>query len=81
MIAILNPYDKVLTFMDNDAPDALRYYDDELHTYVKGSAATFSFSASAKHEDAQHLVEGNKLSFVYYNKDYYFNIMTVEKDE
>lgn len=81
MIAILNPYDKVLAFMDNDAPKALHYYDDELHTYVKGSAATFSFSASAKHEDAQHLVEGNKLSFVYNNKDYYFNIMKVEKDE
>lgn len=81
MIAILNPYDKVLTFMDNSAPDALHYYDDELHTYVKGSAATFGFSASAKHDDAQYLVEGNKLSFVYNGKDYYFNIMKVEKDE
>lgn len=81
MIAILNPYDKVLTFMDNNAPDALHYYDDELHTYVKGSAATFTFAANAKHEDAQHLVEGNKLSFVYGDKDYYFNIMKVEEDE
>ena len=81
MIAILNPYDKVLAFMDNSAPDALHYYGDELHTYVKGSAATFTFAANAKHEDAQHLVEGNKLSFVYNNKDYYFNIMKVEKDE
>ena len=80
-IAILNAYDKVLTFMDNDAPDALRYYDDELHTYVKGSAATFTFTASSKHKDAQNLVEGNKLSFVYNGKDYYFNIMKVEKDE
>lgn len=80
-IAILNAYDKVLTFMDNDAPDALHYYDGELHTYVKGSAATFTFTASAKHKDAQHLVEGNKLSFVYNGKDYYFNIMKVEKDE
>ena len=81
MIAILNPYDKVLAFMDNTAPGALHYYDDELHTYVKGSAATFTFTANAKHEDAQHLVEGNKVSFVYNGKDYYFNIMKVERDE
>ena len=80
-IAILNAHDKVLSFMDNMAPDALHYYDDELHTYVKGSAATFTFSSSARHEDAQYLVEGNKLAFVYRNKDYYFNIVKVGKDE
>lgn len=80
-IAILSANQDVCAFMDNSLPDALHFYNDELHRYVKGSAATFGFSASAKHEDAQYLVEGNKLVFVYRDKDYYFNIVKVEKDE
>ena len=80
-IAILDAYDNVLTFMDNDAPKALHYYDDELHEYLKGTANTFSFKASAKHEDSQSLVEGNKIAFVYRDRDYYLNIMNVRRDE
>lgn len=80
-IAILDTYGKVLAFLDNTAPKALHYFDDELHTYIKGSAATYSFTADAKHEDAQYLAEGNKLSFIYDRKEYYFTIMQVEKDE
>lgn len=57
-IAILDTYGKVLAFLDNTAPEALHFYDDELHTYIKGSAATYSFTADAKHEDAQYLAEG-----------------------
>ncbi len=67
--------------MDNEAPEALHYYDDELHEYLQGSAYTFTFTASADHEDAQYLVEGNKLAFVYREKEYYLNIMRVEADE
>ena len=37
--------------------------------------------ASAKHEDAGYLVEGNKLSFQYGGKDYYFNIVMIYKTE
>lgn len=80
-IAILSSADIVCAFMDNSAPEALRYYDDELHEYLEGSAYTFSFSASAKHESSQYLIEGNKLSFVYRNKSYYLNIMKVIRDE
>ena len=80
-IAILDAYDNVLTFMDNLLPKALHYYDDTLHEYLKGSTYTYSFSASADHPDSQYLVEGNKLAFVYREKNYYLTIMTVEKDE
>ena len=82
-IAILNTVDKLCAFMDNDAPDALHYYNDELHEYLKGSAYTFKFSCSAKREDSQYIVEGNKLSFHddERQKDYYLNIVHVEKDE
>lgn len=80
-IAILDAYDNVLAFMDNGAPKALHYYEDELHEYLKGTANTLTFCAGAKHEDAQYLVEGNKLSFLYRGKEYYLNIMNVRRDE
>ena len=80
-IAVLDAYDNVLTFLDNGAPKALHYYDDELHEYLKGTANTLNFCAGAKHEDAQYLVEGNKLSFLYRGKEYYLNIMNIRRDE
>ena len=80
-IAVLNTHDTVEGFLDNDAPESLHYYDDELHEYLQGSAYTFTFTASADHEDAQYLIEGNKLAFIYREKEYYLNIMRVEADE
>ncbi len=80
-IAVLDAYDVKITFMDNSLPGALHYYKDELHTYLEGSAATFSFTASAKHGDSQYLAEGNKLSFRYCGNDYYFNIVKVYRTE
>lgn len=80
-IAVLNTHDTVEGFLDNEAPEALHYYDDELHEYLQGSAYTFTFTTSVDHEDAQYLVEGNKLAFVYREKEYYLNIMRVEADE
>ena len=57
--------------------------NDELHTYLKGSAYTYKFSCSADHEDAQYIVEGNKIAFrdLEKQKDYYLNLVHVEKDE
>lgn len=80
-IAILSAYDKVCTFLDNDSPDCLRYYDETLHTYLQGSAYTFEFTTFTDNDDAQYLVVGNKLSFRWKNKDYYLNIVTTEKQE
>lgn len=80
-IAILSPYDEVCTYMDNRAPKAMHYYDDELHEYLKGTANTYTFKTDAKHEDSIHLTEGNKLSFRYRKKDYYLNIMSVRRNE
>ena len=80
-IAILSTGDDVCAFMDNGAPDALHYYDDELHEYLEGSAYTYSFTVSAKHEDSEFLTEGGKIAFVYRDRDYYLNIMKVTRDE
>ena len=80
-IAILSAADEPRAFMDNGAPEALHYYNDELHEYVEGSTYTYFFSASAKHDDSKYLVEGNKIAFIYRDKPYYLNIMKVVKDE
>lgn len=78
-IAILNPYNKVLAFLDNTVPNAMHYFDEILHTYLKGSAYTFEFTTMTAHDDAVFLVEGNKLSFIRKNKGYHLTIMSVEK--
>ena len=78
-IAILNPYNKVLAFLDNTVPSAMHYFDDVLHTYLKGSSYTFEFTTMTAHDNAVFLVEGNKLSFKRKGKDYHLTIMSVEK--
>lgn len=78
-IAILNPYNKVLAFLDNTVPNAMHYFDEILHTYLKGSSYTFEFTTMTAHDDAVFLVEGNKLSFKRKDKDYHLTIMSVEK--
>ena len=80
-IAVLSANDELHTFLDNEAPEALHYYEDELHEYLQGAANTFSFTSMAKHQDSIYLVEGNKLAFVYNGRDYYLNIMSVSRDE
>lgn len=78
-IAILNSYNKVLAFLDNTVPSAMHYFDETLHTYLKGSSYTFEFTTLTAHDDAVFLVEGNKLSFKRKGKDYHLTIMSVEK--
>lgn len=78
-IAILNPYNKVLAFLDNTVPNAMHYFDEILHTYLKGSSYTFEFTTMTAHDDAVFLVEGNKLSFIRKNKGYHLTIMSIEK--
>lgn len=78
-IAVLSPYNKVLTFLDNTVPSAMHYFDEILHTYLKGSSYAFEFTTMTAHDDAVFLVEGNKLSFIRKNKGYHLTIMSVEK--
>lgn len=80
-IAVLNPHDRGLAFLDNTHRNSMHYWNDELHEYLQGTANTYAFTVSSKHEDAAYIVEGNKVAFVYNGKDYYLNIVHVEKDE
>lgn len=80
-IAILDPNDSVQGFIDNGIGSAKNYYyNDELHEYLQGAAGTFSFYVSPDADISKQIVVGNKLSFSY-NKDYYFNIVHVERSE
>ena len=80
-IAVLSAYDEVCAFLDNSIEKAMHYWDDELHTYLKGAAYTYSFKTFTDHEDAQFLTVGNKISFLYKDKGYYLNIVDVDTDE
>ena len=74
-IAVLSAYDEVCTFLDNSITKAMHYWNDELHTYLKGGAYTYSFKTFTDYEDAQYLTVGNKISFIY------LNIVNVDRDE
>lgn len=80
-ICILSRNNAPIGFIDNDAPNALHFYDDKLHVYLTGTAHTLEFTVRSDHEDADLLVTGNKLSFVYEGKDYYMTIMTTTETE
>lgn len=80
-IAVLSANDELHTFMDNEAPKALHYYEDELHEYLQGTANTYTFVVDAKHPDSQYIVVGNKVAFVYKGKSYYLNIVSTEQTE
>lgn len=80
-MAILDKAGAVVGHLDNGAPSALHYYDDTLHEYLKGAASTLELSAPARHDDAQHLVVGGKLAFRTEKRDYYLNIVKVERSE
>lgn len=80
-IAVLSAYDEVCAFLDNTISKSMHYWEDELHTYLKGAAYTYTFKTFTDHEDTQYLVVGNKISFIYKDKGYYLNIVNVDRDE
>lgn len=80
-IAILDQNDTVVGFLDNDVPDGLPFWDDELHEYLEGTSNTFTFKSDARHPDSLYLVEGYKIAFKTDRRDYYLNIMIVHRDE
>jgi len=80
-IAVLSADETVCTFFDNLAPEAMHYREASLHTYLQGSAYTMKIETDTYSDDTQYLVEGNKIAFVYKNRDYMCNIVSVERTE
>lgn len=80
-IMVMDANGKMCAFLDNSAPGAMHYWNDRLHTYLRGSAYTFEFRTFTSHEDSSFLAVGNSLSFMYRDRGYYLSIMTAERGE
>ena len=80
-IAILSANNTPVAFMDNQHKKSMHYWDDELHEYLQGTANTYTFTVSAKHQDAENVTAGNKVAFIRKGKSYYLNIVNTEQTE
>lgn len=80
-IMVMDANGKMCAFLDNSVPGAMHYWNDRLHTYLRGSAYTFEFRTFTSHEDSAFLAVGNSLSFTYRGRGYYLSIMTAERSE
>lgn len=80
-IAILSANNTPVAFMDNQHKKSMHYWDDELHEYLQGTANTYTFTVSAKRQDAENVTAGNKVAFIHKGKSYYLNIVNTEQTE
>lgn len=80
-IAILSANNTPVAFMDNAHKKSMHYWGDELHEYLQGAANTYTFTVSAKHQDAENVTAGNKVAFIHKGKSYYLNIVNTEQTE
>lgn len=80
-IAILSANNTPVAFMDNQHKKSMHYWKDELHEYLQGAANTYTFTVSAKHQDAENVTDGNKVAFIHKGKSYYLNIVNTEQTE
>ena len=80
-IAILSANNTPVAFMDNQHKKSMHYWGDELHEYLQGAANTYTFTVSAKHQDAENVTAGNKVAFIHKGKSYYLNIVNTDKTE
>lgn len=82
---LISVHDKTLsrvTFLDNEKPKTLHYFDDTWHRYLTEATSTFDFSVpKTGNPDLEFLTEKGYISFPYGNKSYLFNIMKVEETE
>ena len=80
-IAILSANNTPVAFMDNQHKKSMHYWGDELHEYLQGAANTYTFTVSAKHQDAENVTAGNKVAFIHKGKSHYLNIVNTEQTE
>lgn len=74
MIAILDNQDHLLCLLDD-------YTDSNLHTFLQGTAAFFKCSVVQNSEYSQYFKVGNKVSFVWNDISYHFDITATTKNE
>ncbi|WP_171333667.1 phage tail protein [Enterococcus cecorum] len=74
MIAILDNQDHLLCLLDD-------YTESNLHTFLQGTAAFFKCSVVQNSEYSQYFKVGNKISFVWNDISYHFDITATTKNE
>ncbi|CAI3388178.1 hypothetical protein CIRMBP1307_00810 [Enterococcus cecorum] len=74
MIAILDNQDHLLCLLDD-------YTESNLHTFLQGTAAFFKCSVIQNSEYAQYFKVGNKVSFVWNDVSYHFDITLSTSNE
>nr|DAG42064.1 MAG TPA: tail protein [Caudoviricetes sp.] len=74
MIAILDNQDHLLCLLDD-------YTESNLHTFLQGTAAFFKCSVVQNSEYAQYFKVGNKVSFVWNDVSYHFDITLSTSNE
>ena len=74
MIAILDNQDHLLCLLDD-------YTESNLHTFLQGTAAFFKCSVVQNSEYSQYFKVGNKVSFVWNDISYHFDITATTKNE
>lgn len=80
-MAILSTDNRCVGHLDNSTENGLHYFKDSFVDYLEGAAGVFAFTAPAGHPESQYLVEGNKIAFVYQNKDRYYTIVKAAPSE
>lgn len=85
VIILISIHDKTLsrvTFLDNEKPSTLHYYDEVWHRYLVEATSTFDFTVpKTGNPDIEYLNESGYASFQYGGKSYLFSIMKVEETE
>lgn len=85
VIILISIHDKTLsrvTFLDNEKPGTLHYYDEVWHRYLVEATSTFDFTVpKTGNPDIEYLNESGYASFQYGGKSYLFSIMKVEETE
>lgn len=80
-IVVMDAYENIHAVMDNAIDDAIHFFDSKFQRFLTGDAQMFEFTALKNAEDSKHLAIGNKLAFVYKDKEYMLNLVEVEDDE
>lgn len=81
MLFILDKNLKIVDTLSNDGELGVTapFFDDEYKQFLETGAETFSFSTMANIVEAQHIVVGNYVAFVYRNETKLFHITEVEE--
>lgn len=81
-IQIRNSIDtETIAALDNLSPKGIHYSNDKLTRYFEGDASVLQFDAMKQSEDVQYLKVGNRLAFIWQDKEYSMTIMdTVETE-